>query len=323
MINLNSNENLYNPYKNLLIKILTDVDDLEINKYPNNDYLNLRNAYANYIDLSAENIIAGNGSDEMLDLIISTYIKKDDIVVTLDPDFSMYDYYVKKNEGILKKYKFNDRNFENNKFISFIKYYNPKIVIFSSPNNPTGIKIEDVESILSLNTFKVIIDEAYIEFSKESVIPLIKKYSNLIVTRTMSKAFGIASSRVGFLVSNKDEIEFLLNNKVPYNINTLSSTIAQKVLENTNLMIESVEKINENRERLYKILCENKINLNIEVLKSEANYLYLKGYGVEKIIKKLEKNNMKIRKFNNAIRITIGTKNIVDKIIEILIQNEV
>lgn len=319
MINLSSNENLYNPYKKLVRKTLVDIENLEINKYPDNDYLELRNSYAKYIGVSADNIIAGNGSDEMLDLILSTYISKDDVVVTLDPDFSMYDYYVKKNEGILKKYKFNDKKFQSDEFISFIKYYNPKIVIFSSPNNPTGIKIKEIEAILSIKTCKVVVDEAYIEFSDESTISLIKKYSNLIITRTMSKAFGIASSRVGFLISNEEEVKFLSNNKVPYNVNSISAIIAEKILDNPSLMVESVRKININKNRLYEFLYENKIGLNIDIGKSDANYIYLKGEGIEKIIEKLEENNMKIRKFDKAIRITIGTKEIIDRIIKILV----
>ena len=320
-IYLDSNENLYNPYNCLKNEFINEFLNINFSKYPDNIYNDLREGYAKYVGLETYNIMSGNGSDEMLNLIISTYIGKGDILLTFAPDFSMYDYYVNQNEGEIKKYKVNPEKFIVEDFITFIEEVNPKIVMFSNPNNPTGMGIaaKEIEKILiRFKDIKIVVDEAYYEFFKESVIDKINVYKNLIVTRTLSKAFGLASLRVGFLISNIDEIKKLLDVKVPYNVNSISQVLATRALKDTSLMQNSVEKIIKLRGELFIEL--EKINIDgIKFVKSRANYIYAYGESALKIEKILNKVGIIMRKFDDTrIRITIGTDKHNELILNVL-----
>ena len=320
-IYLDSNENLYNPYNCLKNEFINEFLNINFSKYPDNIYNDLREGYAKYVGLETYNIMSGNGSDEMLNLIISTYIGKGDILLTFAPDFSMYDYYVNQNEGVIKKYAVNPEKFIVEDFITFIEEVNPKIVMFSNPNNPTGMGIaaKEIEKILiRFKDIKIVVDEAYYEFFKESVIDKINVYKNLIVTRTLSKAFGLASLRVGFLISNIDEIKKLLDVKVPYNVNSISQVLATRALKDTSLMQNSVEKIIKLRGELFIEL--EKINIDeIKFVKSSANYIYAYGKSALKIEKILNKAGIIMRKFDDTrIRITIGTDKHNELILNVL-----
>ncbi|WP_297435687.1 histidinol-phosphate transaminase [uncultured Clostridium sp.] len=320
-IYLDSNENLYNPYNCLKNEFINEFLNINFSKYPDNIYNDLREGYAKYVGLETYNIMSGNGSDEMLNLIISTYIGKGDILLTFAPDFSMYDYYVNQNEGVIKKYAVNPEKFIVEDFITFIEEVNPKIVMFSNPNNPTGMGIaaKEIEKILiRFKDIKIVVDEAYYEFFKESVIDKINVYKNLIVTRTLSKAFGLASLRVGFLISNIDEIKKLLDVKVPYNVNSISQVLATRALKDTSLMQNSVEKIIKLRGELFIEL--EKINIDgIKFVKSRANYIYAYGESALKIEKILNKVGIIMRKFDDTrIRITIGTDKHNELILNVL-----
>lgn len=322
MIYLDSNENLYNPYNNLKNEFLDSLKNIELFRYPDNSYYEIRGAYAKYIKLTKDNVIAGNGSDDMLGFIISTYIEKDNIVLTFDPDFSMYDYYVSKNQGILKKYHIDSEKFSINDFVAYAKKIKPKLIIFSNPNNPTGmgIKCEDIKKISKeLSTTKIVVDEAYMEFFGESVVDNVEQFKNLIVTRTLSKAFSLASIRTGFLISNTEEIKKLLAQKVPFNVNTISCEIAKIALSNSYLMEESVQNIKQNRSVLFNFLKQYEKNKNIKFYESCANYIYACGKDAKFINYILLKSRIKIRVFSDErIRITVGDEEAVKNIMNIL-----
>lgn len=310
---LNANENPYNPYQEIKEKLIKDIISDSFNRYPDDNYIELRENYAKYINLNKENILCGNGSDEMLNLIISKNINKGDTILTINPDFSMYDFYTKLNEGIIKKYVFSLDNFNIDNFIEYGKKINPKIILFSNPNNPTGkiIRNNDIKKILiSFKESIVVVDEAYYEFYGISMVSEVEKFKNLIVTRTLSKGFGLASLRVGFLISSKENIEKIIENKVPYNINSLSMKIASLCLKNIDIMRESVKKIILEREFLYKKLKEiESIYENVEFYESYANYIYGRGKLTSIIEEGLLNENIIIRKFNEEeVRITVGSR---------------
>ena len=223
-IRVNGNESYKNITKDELNEIIEEVKKINFNRYPDNDSIDIRKAYANVIGVSEENIIAGNGSDEMISLIIDTQITKRKTVLTINPDFSMYDFYTSLNDGIIKKYNTEkDGEFSVSKFITYGKKVEPKVIIFSNPNNPTGHVISSEDIIFILESFKdtlVVVDEAYYEFYGQSMIGYIEIYKNLVVTRTLSKAWGLAALRIGFLIANKELIKSLNLSKVPYNLNT-------------------------------------------------------------------------------------------------------
>ncbi|MGL5634785.1 MAG: pyridoxal phosphate-dependent aminotransferase [Sarcina sp.] len=305
-IYLDSNENLYNPYKELISEKIKILDLNNIFKYPNDNYFSLRQAYAKYVTVKEENIIVGNGSDELIGLLISKFINKDDVFGTLSLDFSMYDFYVNKNQGIIEKYCIEEENVES--LSSFILEKKMKLFMFSNPNNPTGrvIKQNILEKLLIENpkTYFVV-DEAYYEFYGKSMIGKINEFSNLIVTRTLSKAFGLASLRVGFLISNSNLIKVLVKEKVPYNINRFSEVLAIEALKNSSLIKESLVAVKKSREKLFLQLNSYK-DEELKVYKSHANYIYIEGKKIKGLSSYLADKNVIVRTFNDeTIRITI------------------
>jgi len=313
-IKLDSNEIYLEMDENILMKMKTCLTNIELHRYPTNEMITIKELYAKYAQTESKNIIVGNGSDEVIELAISTVIKSGKKALSLSPDFVMYDFYVSRFGGELKTYDIGkSMEFNVQKFIEIGKQENVDLILFSNPNNPTGIGI-DVEHIIEvLEAFKdttVVIDEAYYEFYGKSMIPYINKYKNLIVTRTLSKAWGLASLRVGFLISNEDNVCKLLNYKVPYTISSFSQNLASIVLRYPGNVINNAKQIIEQREELYENLKEIQKNASmyIQFYPSKGNYIYGRTSHKEALIKGLENNGIVIRNFNDdTFRITVGS----------------
>ena len=221
-IKLDANEIFMNVDDNVIMKIKSSLTGIDLYRYPSNEMGDIKKLYGKYAKVNSENIIVGNGSDEVLELIIGKVIGTQGKVLSFGPDFVMYDFFVERFKGELIKYDIGtEMKFDVDRFIELGKSNNVDMIIFSNPNNPTGINISPKDIVKILEEFEnstVVIDEAYYEFNGESMIPYINNYSNLFITRTLSKAWGLAALRVGFLISSKENIEELLNYKVPYTI---------------------------------------------------------------------------------------------------------
>ncbi|MCR6515670.1 MULTISPECIES: histidinol-phosphate transaminase [Clostridium] len=313
-IRLNGNESPFNLKEEALEEILKKIKLASFNRYPESENLNLREAYSKYIGIDKDSIICGNGSDEMIALVINSLINKGDKVLTLNPDFSMYDYYVQINEGNLLKIDCKeDGSYKIEDFLSIREKKEIRLIIFSNPNNPTGftIKNNDIEKLLKeYKNAKILIDEAYTEFNEETIIEKIKDYDNLLVTRTLSKAFGLASIRVGFLIGNKNLIQSLNNNKVPYNVNSISQIIGCEILKDTDSINSSIKYIKNERERLFNRLKEiqNANNLDIKFYKSFGNYIFGRSKSKEELVNYLKENKILIRSFkDDSFRISVGS----------------
>ena len=310
-IRVNGNES----YKNLdnedLLNALESTKNTKFNRYPDSDSKRLREEYGRLIDMPLENIIAGNGSDEMISLVIAVYVKRKSVVMTIKPDFSMYDFYVSLNNGVIKKFETReDGSFSLDDFIAFGKEINP--IIISNPNNPTGHTLNNIEILKILDVFresKILIDEAYYEFYGQTMLKYVNEYKNLIITRTLSKAWGLAALRVGFLISNEDNVVELNKYKVPYNLNQLSQDIACNIINHPEKVIKNVEEIVSERERLYKNLKEIELR-NKEIITfypSKANFIFAKSKYKDKIKAEMEEQGILIRYFNDdTFRISIG-----------------
>lgn len=324
-IRVNANEIYKNIGDDELKDILEDVIKLKFNRYPDSECNELRELYGKVIGVNKENLIAGNGSDEMISLLVSSQITRRKVVLTIEPDFSMYDFYTSLSDGVIKKYKTEeDGSFSVNKFINFGKKVSPKLIIFSNPNNPTGNVISNEEICYILEAFKdtlVIVDEAYYEFYGKSMTRYIEKYKNLIVTRTLSKAWGLAALRVGFLIANKDLIEDLNKSKVPYNLNTFSQVVSCNILRHPENIVKNVEEVIYERERLYKNLkhIEDISNNKIIFYKSKANFIFGRSEIKEDIKRLLDDKGVLIRYFNDdSFRITVGSALENDLVVNII-----
>jgi histidinol-phosphate aminotransferase len=289
---------------------------VDFNRYPDNNCVKIKELYASYIgnEVTKNNIIVGNGSDEMLGLIISFVIGENKKMLTISPDFSMYDYYVSMQGGEIIKYGSNREGYVDiDKFIELGKKEDVDLVMFSNPNNPTGyaFSLDEVRKVVeAFKDVYVVVDEAYYEFYGESIVKEINKYKNLLVTRTLSKAWGLAALRVGFLISNEDNIKIFNENKVPYTINSLSQAVAEVALTNQVRVKEDSKKIILEREKVYDELkkIEKESVLKVEFYKSKANYIFGRTPYKEALLNGLKISGINIRNFeDDSFRITIGS----------------
>lgn len=304
-----------------------DINNLKPNLYPDSDSTVLRKNMADYYGCKTSNIMVGNGSSELILSILNAFCKPNDNLMTFHPSFSMYEIYSKLTSTNHIKIESDDNySFKTEKIIEYYNIYKPKVVIICNPNNPTGFYIEKNEVIKILNKISesiVILDEAYIDFGGDSAVDLIEKYENLIVMRTLSKAFGLAGLRIGAMISNDNMIENLWKVKLPYNLNSASQIIGNRYFESIDEVSENINIIIKERESLSKKLKD----LGIVVYKSMGNFIMIKTEIID-FAKKLENKEVLIRDFTKTIknhyRITVGTKEenefLINKIKEI--QNE-
>ena len=309
-IMLNANESTLNISEEIKSKLIEKISNIPFNRYPDETSGDLIKAYSKATGIDKECIIAGNGSDEMLGFMIGYFLGKDKNLYTLAPDFSMYDYYAAVQESNVVKYNTEeDGSFDVDGFISGGIENKADLVLFSNPNNPTGFALgkEELKKIAeAFAPVPVIVDEAYGEFSDVTMVDEIADYNNLYVTRTLSKAYGLAGARIGFLIGNKENIEELRKHIVPYNISRLDQAAGEVVLAHADEYAEKIKEICIEREEMYRALKEIK---SVSVYPSKANYIYGKCERKDEMIKCLEEEGIVIRTYKgDDFRITIGTK---------------
>lgn len=300
-----------NEGSNYLLKDGLKIEEFQPNLYPDSDSKLLREKMSEYYGCKTENILAGNGSSELINMVINAYCEKGDKVTSFVPSFSMYQTYCDLCGAEYVSVPC-EKDFSQNidKLINKSLEIKSKIVILCNPNNPTGYVTSKQEIIKLLENVKnsiIIVDEAYVDFCDNSIVGLINQYENLIVMRTLSKAFGLAGLRVGALIANEDLTKYIWKVKVPYNINILSQYAAVKSLENINLVDTYKKEVAMLREEL----SINLKKLNFSVYDSGSNFIFLKS-PVDNLYEKLMDCGVLIRKFNHNndiyYRITVGTK---------------
>lgn len=325
-IRLNANENNFTMQQKIRDEIISAISEIDFNRYPDSDETELLEAYSAVTGIPSSLLLAGNGSDQMLGYMIGTFLGKGKKLITLDPDFSMYDYYASSYEAGVEKFRISeDGTFDPDDFIRAGRQCSADMVLFSNPNNPTGncLCIQTIEKITAaFADIPVVIDEAYMDFSDEqSAITLIDRYPNLYVTRTLSKAFGMAGIRIGFLISNMDNMSRLKKGFVPYALNSMSMKAACVILKYADEYKMETELIKRERERVYKALSKNSA---VIVHDSSANFIYGKTGRKDELLALLKENNIVIRDYAGSpyFRITIGTPQENDIILSIFEQFE-
>ena len=296
--------------KDLFKDLIKDIgDDFYLNLYPDDNYTQLKEAIVNYIGCKIENISVGNGSSELLDLCVKTFVDTNELILSLDPTFSMYSIYAKiVNSRYIGAGEGNDFTINVDDVIKSIEENDPKLTIICNPNNPTGttIKRDDVLRIVKSTDNVVIVDEAYMEFSNESVVDEIENYDNLIVVKTMSKAFSMAGIRTGYLIANEELVKTIEKVRPPYNLNSISALLATKALKQKDKMLSYVENLKVEREKIYEKL----IDMGVKAYRSGANFVFFSS-PIDNLAEKLIENDVLIRKFggklDNYYRVTVGS----------------
>ncbi|MBN2828222.1 MAG: histidinol-phosphate transaminase [Tissierellales bacterium] len=310
-----------NETKNYLLDEKLIIDNFQANIYPDSDATQLRNNMASFYGCKVDNIMVGNGSSEMINTVINGFCEIGDKVLSFNPSFSMYSVYCDLAGAEYVGMPLNeDFSTDAERIIKEVSAVAPKIVLLCNPNNPTGYYLEKSEVIKILDSIKnsvVILDEAYIDFGGESCVDLINQYENLIVMRTLSKAFGLAALRVGCLITNEKMLQQLWSIKSPYNVNALSQWVANKAFEKVDQVQSFVKKVADDRD----VLAEELKSMGLQVYPSKTNYIYFQSER-DDLFEKLCDRGVLIRKMvnesGNFYRISIGNKEENDLFIKAL-----
>ncbi|HJS01350.1 MAG TPA: histidinol-phosphate transaminase [Flavobacterium sp.] len=310
MVFLDANEN---PFEN------------GINRYPDPHQRALKEVLAEIKNVSPQNILVGNGSDEVLDLLFRAFCEPNvDNIITLPPTYGMYGVLANLNAIKNKKIILKDEFQPNVNSILNRVNENTKIIFLCSPNNPTGNTFSEESILRILNEFNglVVIDEAYIEFSdKPTWLKRISEFENLVIVQTLSKAYGMAGLRLGLLFASTDIITVLEKIKPPYNVNSVSQNLAIEKLASLKYIYE-IEEIKEEREKVMKALVCCKVVT--EIFPSETNFILFKVDNATFQYNQFLENGIVVRNRSNdslcrsCLRITIGTPKENEKVIELL-----
>lgn len=312
-IRLDANESFLNLPQDILHKIMLASLDVELNRYPDPTATELIKQFAAFYSVNPHFVMAGNGSDELISIIISTFFLENEELITLANDFSMYriygDAYGVKTSIFPKK---KDLKIDIDSLIYYANASNARGIIFSNPCNPTSLclkKEKVLELVRSVNCL-VIVDEAYMDFADESVIKHTDDYDNLIVLKTTSKAFGLAGIRLGFAVSNEKITTALCAVKSPYNVNSMTQSLASVVLSEQDYLNTCIEKIIHSRDSLYSgILSLYARYKAIDVVyNTSTNFVFFKTKFAKLIYGELLKRSIAVRLMGDYLRISAGTK---------------
>ncbi len=311
-VKLDGNESPFTLPSEILEKVLENVKGIQINRYPDSGARVLRDKISDMTGFPSEGIVLGNGSDELIQMIMATFSGGNGSVLYPLPTFSMY-----RITGIalgleLVEVELDDRfDIDVDATIKEIKRKDPDLIFLASPNNPTGNRFSDesVSEILNVSDGIVVLDEAYCDFSGKTFLSLIKKYENLLVLRSMSKV-GFAGIRMGMLFGRSEIVREINKVRLPYNVNSFSQRIAEVILDNAGFVDERVQLIKREQYRVYKAL---ELMNGVEAFRSDANFILFRVKDADKIFHELIEKGVLIRNFNspgrlkNCLRVTIGT----------------
>ncbi|MDB4205245.1 histidinol-phosphate transaminase [Polaribacter sp.] len=300
MIFLDANEN---PFEN------------GVNRYPDPNQNNVKKLLSEIKGIDTRNLLLGNGSDEVLDLIFRAFCEpNEDNIITLPPTYGMYSVLANINAVENKKILLNKDFQPQVKQIIGVADKNSKILFLCSPNNPTGNSFSETIIKELLLKFKglVVLDEAYIEFSaKESWLKNLDKYPNLVIIQTLSKAYGLAGIRLGACYASREIIAVLNTIKPPYNVNELTQQRAINRLQQMEVIQNEVAQLVSERKRLHKEL-ECCVRYVEKVYPSDGNFLLIKVDDAIKRYNQLLKAGVVVRNrttealCENCLRISVG-----------------
>ncbi|MFA6457768.1 MAG: histidinol-phosphate transaminase [Patescibacteria group bacterium] len=307
---LDANENAFG-------SVLPKISNVELSRYPDPLAKKLREQFGKFVGVSADQVLVGNGSDEIIWLLLLAFVEAGQEILTFAPTFSMYRVFaellgLRVREVALEA----DYSLDTAKLLRQISA-KTKLIFLCSPNNPTGQVLPRAQLEQIIRTGKlVVLDEAYIEFAPEkSAVALLRKFPNLIILRTFSKAWGLAGLRVGCGLMDAAAIAILQKVRAPYSVDALSQKLALDALANSKKMQAMVKKILAEKEKLAAKLWE----LGLIVFPSDANFLLVR-FPAEVSASRVQKNLLEkfgivVRDFShkkfleNCVRITVGNPN--------------
>lgn len=315
-IKLNSNENPYPPSPHVVATLQRAVSE-HLHLYPDPVATRLREQAAAVYGLSREQVLVGNGSDDLLTMLMRTCIAPGDRVVYPVPTYSLYDTLVTMQDGEVVQVPF-PTDFSLPPRLAEVE---AKLTFLCNPNAPSGtlIPTRQIEELAQRARGILVVDEAYVDFADETALPLLHTYPHVVILRSFSKSFSLAGLRIGLAFGHPQFISELLKVKDSYNVNRLSISAAVAALEDYAWMRQNVDKIRATRGRLMTALRE----LGYFVYASQTNFVLARKEGVsqEPTYHSLRERGILVRYFSSpdlsdCVRITVGTDTEIDRLLE-------
>lgn len=318
-VRLNTNENPFGPNPLLVSDIARAVADIagNANRYPDRDAVELRSTLANYlysttgVSLQVDQVWAANGSNEVLQQLLMAYAGPGRVVLGFEPSYSMHRTLAESTGAeYVAVSRATDFSIDVGAALAAINEHHPSVIFLCTPNNPTGGSL-DAETILRIHDASaalIVLDEAYVEFSHSpSTLPLIAGRPRLVVSRTMSKAFGLAGARLGYLAGDPRVVDAIQLVRLPYHLSAITQAVAVTALRHQDSLLSVVEGLKVQRDRIVEALRL----LGVTVADSDANFVLFRAPGGDgpALWNQLLKRGVLIRDvgLDGHLRVTAGT----------------
>lgn len=323
-IRLDANESCVPFSPEIQEEIKQAVMALDLNRYPDDCTVALRAAFAKAFDVQADCVVPGNGSDELINMLVGRLVTPGGVVLGVERDFGSY----WSNAAIfgrkaVKLPREKDMTFTVDALIAGAKQHNADMVIFSNPNNPSGSQLtrQEVVRLVESVDCLVVADEAYMDFSDQSVLDLAGKYENLIVLRTLSKAMGAAGIRVGFAVGAPKLTYALRAVRDAYNVSAVDQAIAQVLLRHPEQRERALAEIARLMTLLKRRLGEIAAvaNQSMTVYPTVTNFVLLRFEDAVRVDDALRAQGISLRRFDGALmRISVGPQDVLNHVLDVL-----
>lgn len=311
-VKLDGNESPFDISSVLLEKITDEINKTQLNRYPDPCYRELRGLIAERSGISESNVLLGNGSDELILMLVESFTGKTGKVLVSVPTFSMYGITTRvMGRELIESDLDESFDLDTEDIRAKIEEHDPDLFFFASPNNPTGnsYTAERIEQVAESTTGIVVVDEAYSNYSGQCLSGLVKKHENVVVLRTLSK-IGFAAIRLGMLFGSTDIVDLVNRTRLPYNINSLTEAVARTVYE---IYLEQIDEhsrviINEREKLIEELRCVK----GIGIYPSDANFILLRFADSETVFNRLVERDILVRKLEGSerlrgcLRITVG-----------------
>lgn len=321
-IRLDANESFIDPGELFGEQFLEAISKIKFNRYPDPMATELCGKFAGYYGVDPSCVVAGNGSDELITVIMGAFLRPADKVLTFSPEFSMYKFYAEifeKTNAVAGKR--DDLSLTAEDVLEALRENSPAAVIISNPCSPTSLVMsrEDVLRIVESTGALVIIDEAYMDFCDQSIMKDVQKYDNLILLKTCSKAWGMAAIRLGFAVASKKIVQALHCVRSPYNVNALTQAAGCVIFSNPDYIKKAVKEIKDARDYLYQgLMMLEGTNGVRRVVKPDTNFVFVEQEDAGAVYEALKERSIIVRRLGDHLRITAGTKEENDALLQAL-----
>lgn len=322
-IRLDANESFLAIPKEVLNQFHTAVEQTAFNRYPDPYANKIIEAFGHYYGVKSNLVTAGNGSDELISVLMSAFIMKGECVMTLSHDFSMYRFYASIIEAAcIEVPKNEDLTIDVDTMIESANEKNVRMIIFSNPCNPTSLGLckEEVRRLIRSVNALVVLDEAYMDFWDQSLLQEVEQYDNLIILRTCSKAFGMAAVRLGFAVANQTLTNAIRAVKSPYNVNTITQAFGTAVLTQKEMIDKGIAQLIASRKELFTAMkkLEQQYSKSLYLYDSCTNFVFMRTPYAKELYTYLLDNCVAIRYMGDYLRITAGAPQENEKVVQLL-----